>query len=594
MALTTPPGLLQSSQDDPDDPRMVQMEQFGRNFWQYMGSMLSHVPGSTYQLGADLASMLNPKTYVLLKDVVSDPELRGQVWEALKSDYESPQAILNKLRTDPVGIASDIAGLFMGGAGVAKKSAGLLTDVSGVAKTVQKVAERVGRAGEFIDPLTRGAQLGKWGVTRAVPSVMGGAAGFSADTWRAAVRAGFKGGDTLEEFQKALRNLDAPQKKQIADDLRAALDEVFDERAVKYRTEMDKIGPIETVDIDAIIKGLDDLEAQYLGTTRGGKPMGMEGDPVGPLLRGIRANVARFGPGADNLPNSVIEVDKLKRSINRMRTTTDTGALSFLDEAYTMVKNQIGESAPEYQKIMADYADAADAIDEYIRELRLNPNSTDSQVFSRALSATRDQVNTAFGMRGDVLNRLDNTMFNRLAGAAMNPLWPPGIRGGGVIGTALVAEQSGGIPWAAAISGVQSPRIQGELASTIGQAGRALTSPYRMIPESFRQGASSFLNRPAAARIRAGLPEGSMRRGLEQVFIDARTGDIPAAAARGGARAMRPVVEAQREVMQLPPGLQGPGGAPPLPGEPQVSDEQMRVLMESLSRFDSLNASRNR
>jgi len=62
-------------------------------------------------------------------------------------------------------------------------------------------------------------------------------------------------------------------------------------------------------------------------------------------------------------------VDKLKRSINRMRTTQDAGALSFLDEAYRMVKTQIGESAPEYQRIMSDYADAADAIDEYVREL---------------------------------------------------------------------------------------------------------------------------------------------------------------------------------------------------------------------------------
>ena len=77
MALTPLPGLLQSSQEDPDDPLLG-----GRGFWQYLGSMLSHVPSSTGQMGKDLASMLNPKTYLLLKDVVADPELRGQVWEA--------------------------------------------------------------------------------------------------------------------------------------------------------------------------------------------------------------------------------------------------------------------------------------------------------------------------------------------------------------------------------------------------------------------------------------------------------------------------------------------------------------------------------
>jgi len=588
MAPIPLPGLLQSSQEDPDDPLLG-----GRGFWQYLGSMLSHVPSSTVQVGKDLASMLNPKTHVLLRYVVADPELRSQVWEALKSDYESPQAILEKLRTDPVGIASDIAGVLMGGGVVVKKAAGLLGDVSNVAKTVERVAGGVERVGEFIDPLTQGVRGARFAATQGVPGAMGGVAGFSADTWRQAVRAGFEGGETLADFQKALRNLDGPQKKQIADDLRGALDEVFDERAVKYRTEMDKIGPIETVDLDAIIKGLDDLEAQYLGTTRGGTPLAMEGDPVGPLLSRIRENVGRFGAGAEQLPNSVIEVDKLKRSINRMRTTQDAGALSFLDEAYRMVKTQIGESAPEYQRIMSDYADAADAIDEYVRELRLGSGATDSQVFSRALSATRDQVNTAFGMRGDVLNRLDNTIFNRLSGAAMNPLWAPGIRGGGTVGTALVAEQSGGIPLAMAVSAAQSPRFQGELASTIGQAGRVATSPYRMIPESFRQGASSFFDRGAAPRIRAGLPEGSMRRGLEQVFIDARTGDIPAGAARGAARGMRPVVEAQREVMQFPSELQGPGGPLSLPGEAQEPDEeQLRIMQDALLRFDSLSASR--
>ena len=342
MALTPPPGLLQSPQEDPDDPLLG-----GRGFFQYLGSMLSHIPSSTVQMGKDLASMLNPKTYLLLKDVVADPELRGQVWEALKSDYESPQAILEKLRTDPVGIASDIAGIFMGGGVVVKKTAGLLGDASSAARTVERVAGGVERVGAAIDPLTQGARGARWAATQGVPGAMGGVAGFSADTWRQAVRAGFEGGETLEDFQKALRNLDGPQKKQIADDLRSALDEVFDERAVKYRTEMDKIGPIETVDIDAIIKGLDDLEAQYLGTTRGGTPLAMEGDPVGPLLSRIRENVGRFGAGADQLPNSVIEVDKLKRSINRMRTTQDAGALSFLDEAYRMVKTQIGESALE-------------------------------------------------------------------------------------------------------------------------------------------------------------------------------------------------------------------------------------------------------
>ena len=585
MALTTPPGLLQSSQEDSDDPLLG-----GRNIGQYLLSMGSNVPRSGTQFVKDMASMLNPETYKLIAKVATDSELRAQVWEALKSDYESPQAVFEKMRTDPVGIASDIAGIFMGGGLVVKKVAGLLGDVSDVAKTVQKVAGGVERVGAAIDPLTQGARGVRAAATQVVPGVMGGVAGFSADTWRQAVRAGFEGGETLEEFQKALRNLDGPQKKKIADDLRSALDEVFDERAIKYRTEMDKIGPIETVDIDAILKGLDDLEARYLGTTRGATPLAMEGDPVGPLLSRIRANVARFGPGADQLPNSVIEVDKLKRSINRMRTTQDTGALSFLDEAYRMVKNQIGESAPEYQKIMTDYADAASAIDEYVRELRLGSGATDSQVFSRALSATRDQVNTAFGMRGDVLNRLDNTIFNRLSGAAMNPVYSPGVRGGGQLGTTLLAEQSGGIPLALAVGVGQSPRFQGELASTIGRVGRVATSPMRRIPESFQQHVQKYLNRPVSGRLRAGLPEGSMRSGLEQMFRGTRTGDVSAGAALGAARIMRPGIEAQREVMQSPSGLQGAGGPPSSPREAQeLDEEQLRILQDALMRFDSLS-----
>ena len=84
-----------------------------------------------------------------------------------------------------------------------------------------------------------------------------------------------------------------------------------------------------------------------------------------------------------------------------------------------------------------------------------------------------------------------------------------------------------------------------------------------------------------------------MRKGMEQVFIDARTGDIAAGGARGAARAMRPVVEAQREAMQFPSELQGPGGPLSLPGEAQEPDEeQLRIMQDALLRFDSLSASR--
>ena len=185
MAPIPLPGLLQSSQEDPDDPLLG-----GRGFWQYLGSMLSHVPSSTVQVGKDLASMLNPKTHVLLRYVVADPELRSQVWEALKSDYESPQAILEKLRPDPVGIASVIAGVLMGGGVVVKKAAGLLGDVSNVAKTVERVAGGVERVGEFIDPLTQGVRGARFAATQGVPGAMGGVGRYSAAserTWVASV-----------------------------------------------------------------------------------------------------------------------------------------------------------------------------------------------------------------------------------------------------------------------------------------------------------------------------------------------------------------------------------------------------------------------
>jgi hypothetical protein len=407
-------------------PQVLEAGLVPEGFWGGLFEIMNNAYPSTVQLGKDVAGMLNPKTWVAMKDMIATPEGRSQFLEVMKSQYGSVDGGINYMQQDPAAFLSDVAGLISLGA-----TAGLKTVAKG-----GTMATKFAKAQSFantIDPIT-GVPILAGQAIKKLPDVQSLLTGLSSDVHRANFDAGRTGGNVADSWRThfAEGNIIEKQRK-IVERVQGAMDKIRKTAHTQYQQKMGAMVS-ETVKVDDLQKALDDVKKQFEQETVGGKMV--TGSDTGNLFRQLQDEVDRFkkaGSRVDPLLNNVINVDLLKQELFRMRGA-DPKANKILANFSTSVKDLMATQAPEYTKIMGDYGDVMGELDLYMGELA-NGKALDTQQFKKIMSVTRDNVNTGFGARVELLNTLDPAIHSDLSAMASAFATPTGLTKHGAMGS---------------------------------------------------------------------------------------------------------------------------------------------------------------
>jgi hypothetical protein len=176
-------------------------------------------------------------------------------------------------------------------------------------------------------------------------------------------------------------------------------------------------------------------------------------------------------------------MDALKQRVGAILEDIPYGtkARTVAEGIYNSIKSTINEQAPVYSKVMKDYSESTDLIKEIEKSLSLGNKSSVATGLNKLQSLMRNNVNTNYGYRQELANKLmesgGNDLMPALAGQALSSWTPRGLVGQGLdvsalLGTALTGGAH--IPATAATMATTSPRLMGEVSYKAGQAASKL------------------------------------------------------------------------------------------------------------------------
>jgi hypothetical protein len=375
------------------------------------------------------------------------------VAEFYANRYGSLEGLKNTLATDPVGVAADAATVL---------SLGSMLPVKG--------ADTLGKVGAAIDPLTQAGRavkaVGKRVIEPVASNALGLTTGAGTESISAAPPAGKKGGDAADAFTANMRG-NVPVED-IVDTAKSALEKIRQERSAAY-----KAGKVNLSKDKAIIP-FDDIDAAIGKASEVGSFQGVNiNRPAGKTMDEISSIVSEWkalDPATYHTPEGL---DALKRSIGAVRDSTEYGtpARVAADRVYNAVKAEIEAQAPAYAKMMEDYARSSEKIKEVTRTFSLGERATGDTAARKLQAATRDNANTSWRNRGDLLNELatyEPGLPYAISGQSLNALAPRGLVGrGGVMAMGATAVSN---PLNLLTLPAFSPRIVGETVYLGGKA----------------------------------------------------------------------------------------------------------------------------
>lgn len=302
---------------------------------------------------------------------------------------------------------------------------------------------------------------------RLIGSVLGTTTGAAGESLAQAWNAGERGSKVFAENMRRPRAT-AADIVQIAKD---SLNSLRSQRNDLYRQEMRKIGGMEGISLQPIIDKINKVK-QSFGANR---PYLVDG-PMATLFNKVDDFLQGFAK--DKTATNLDAFDDLKRAIKRISLSNDAKAEIVAREAMAdAVRGEITRQAPVYSRIMKDYQEAADAIDEMERVFSLGRKSTADTALRKFQSVFRNNVNSNYGNRSELLKQLENggnEISDMLAGQTLNALEPRGLaaRLAGTIGAPTAATTLTPAFWATLPA--FSPRAMGEAAYLGGQAARVI------------------------------------------------------------------------------------------------------------------------
>ena len=411
---------------------------------------------SLASLGRGVVKLIMPGEPTIYDE---DEEAAKAVGKFFADRYGSFEGFKNSFATDPLGVFSDVAIVFTGGAGLAAK-------VPGVAG---KTTQTVSKIGEVIDPVLGGAKLvgaTAVGAGKVTAPLLGVTTGAGTDAIQVAARAGASSPEVQKMFLDNLRGDVAPEEI-VPKAVQALKDRQTTTRG-KFKKDKKTLqlerSPVNFKNVTQAIKSFEQ-----------GKKFG----PVSELsvkaqkkLSDIKKIVKQWekNPELHNAKG----LDILKRRIDAEYPTGlnvgDSGVV--VSEIRNLVKNQILDEVPDYGRGMKDYELAVNLEKQFMQELSIGKNKQAGTTLRKLQSALRNNVNTSYGNRLNMLEDLDPSLITEIGGQALSSVTPRGLQGlsaSGFLGLGAFVNPASllALPF-------QSPRLVGETAFKIGQLEKSL------------------------------------------------------------------------------------------------------------------------
>lgn len=389
-------------------------------------------------------------------------------------------------KTGPVGmLIRGATGATVGGA-----SAGLVNPEDAKDGAVIGAALPVGGIA-----LAKSGRAAASGVSALAKNSLGALTGAGSETFGTAYRAGKTGATTFLDNMRG----NVPMTD-VLDSAKDTLSKMRIERGNQYRSGMVDIAKDKTVidfaPIDQAVQSLKTM-GSFKGQTINKNASGTV-DEISALVD----NWKGLDPAEYHTPEGL---DALKKAIGDVRDATQFGTPGrrAADTAYNSVKAQIDSQAPTYAKVMKDYSQASDTLQEIEKALSLGNKASADTSMRKLQSLMRNNVNTNYGNRLDLAGTLEDNgadIMNAVAGQAASSLTPRGLQGLAATGAGVASLAN---PATLAVLPFTSPRLMGELAYGLGAVSRGAGRASRNIAGKVMP--AGLLNQAPPMMIRQGL-----------------------------------------------------------------------------------------
>lgn len=275
----------------------------------------------------------------------------------------------------------------------------------------------------------------------------------------------------------------------VLDDAKTALSKMRVDRGAQYRQGMAGVSADKTVinfaPIDRAVTSLKSM-GNYKGQTINKNAAGTV-DEIADLVTQWKG----LDPKEFHTPEGL---DALKQAISDIRDTTQfgTAARKAADTAYNAVKGEITTQAPTYAKVMKDYSQASETLQEVERALSLGNKAAADTSMRKLQSLMRNNVNTNYGNRLGLAKTLESNgaeILPAVAGQAMSSWTPRGLAGATATPLAAIAAYAN--PWTLAALPASSPRMLGEVAYGLGTLNRGVASGGNALMQTALRGSSA-------------------------------------------------------------------------------------------------------
>ena len=330
-----------------------------------------------------------------------------------------------------------------------------------------------GLAGKVVGAAGRGLGAG-------ATNVLGLSTGVGAEPIRQAFKAG---ANRSQEFVDNMRG-NVPLTD-VLEKAKSGLSAMREAKSAQYRSGMLPIQGDKTVlNFSGIDKALSDAAAV---TSYKGQVKNEAAASAVQKMREVVDEWKALDPAQFHTPEGL---DALKQKLSGIMESIPfeqrTARLA-AGKVYSATKNEIQQQAPAYAKVMKDYTEAAEQIQEIERALSLGDKAAKDTAMRKLQSLMRNNVQTNYGNRLNLANSLEQQggveIMPDLAGQALNSATPRSLSGQLGAGTAVLSSMASGNPLPLLALPFQSPRAVGEAAYQFGR----LTNPLYQTAQGGRQ-----------------------------------------------------------------------------------------------------------
>lgn len=390
-------------------------------------------------------------------------EIADQVTQGVKGAYGSGQAIKNRFEQHPAQMLSDLSALggVAGGIGKLAKIGGAekLLSASNAINPVSMAGNATSSATKFIAP-----KVGN--ILANAISAVGTHTG--AEGLKEATKAGMNGGKDLEDVTNNLRG-NVP----LTDVVEIAKSKISDMVKVKQLEYKNSIAPISN---DRTVLDMNPIKTEIDKSINAISFNGIpKNESAYKALSVIKDEVTSWEARQPNLFHTPMGLDALKQRVWALKEQipmNERTAQKFAGNIYNSIKDSIVRQAHDYSKVMKNYEEASDQIDELSHMLSIKDKAHADTILRKLQKTMRNNANTNYGNNLNAVQSLESLGGQRilpsLAGQSLSSIQPRslgGLAAAGIGGYGLATMNPMVIPALA----IQSPRLMGESALLIGK-----------------------------------------------------------------------------------------------------------------------------